>query len=193
MHFLWRWLLYLLVAGSKRSTPHQRAALDDEAGRRKKGMRREVVTAVRKAQIIPLSSTVSSQSFHLLPGKLKLLHHTLTSCSLSLSKTRPSLSRCLGRVVPLGQKMTNIPQIFIFQLQRGDGRGGGGERETRWWRGGGGEVRPLPLPLSAQTKEAAATIIQSQKRDEKQMQRGRGAQRNSEYKDLFFFNMFRYF
>lgn len=35
-----------------------------------------------------------------------------------------------------------------------------------------GKVRPLPLLLSAQTKDVSATIIQSQKRDEKQIQRG---------------------
>lgn len=111
----------------------------------------------------------------------QLLHHTLSSCSLSLTHT---LS---GRVVPLSQKMSNIPKIFIFKLQkerqwkrrrkgesnmvmkrrrrrRGERHGDEEEKE--------GKVRPLPLLLSAQTKDVSATIIQSQKRDEKQIQRG---------------------
>ena len=48
--------------------------------------------------------------------------------------------------------------------RRGERHGDGEEKE--------GKVRPLPLLLSAQTKDVSATIIQSQKRDEKQIQRG---------------------
>lgn len=71
-------LLYLLAARSKWSTPHQKAARDDEGGRwYGSSQKSSNHTAINR--LMSVFSPVARQT--------QLLHHTLTSCSLCLSRT----------------------------------------------------------------------------------------------------------
>lgn len=104
MHFLWAWLLHLLVAGVKE------IHASSKAGKR-------ATRAVAGAGGDEERGGKSRE------GKLKYQQSYLslfTCCQAnstpSVAPTHPSLSWRLSRVVPLSQKMTNIPQIFFFYL-----------------------------------------------------------------------------
>lgn len=156
MHFLWAWLLHLLVAGVKE------IHASSKAGKR-------ATRAVAGAGGDEERGGKSRE------GKLKYQQSYLslfTCCQAnstpSVAPTHPSLSWRLSRVVPLSQKMTNIPQIFFFlsfnrrkrsKSKEGGGGGGGGGR-MKWRRRGGGEVRPLLLSDSAQTAVISKRDIQ---------------------------------
>lgn len=145
MHFLWAWLLHLLVAGVKE------IHASSKAGKR-------ATRAVAGAGGDEERGGKSRE------GKLKYQQSYLslfTCCQAnstpSVAPTHPSLSWRLSRVVPLSQKMTNIPQIFFFIFQSQKEKQKQRRRRRRWWwrkdemkkeRGRGGQA-PTAFRLSA--------------------------------------------
>lgn len=177
MHFLWRWLVsgksqgksdpHLIKSRQKDDERFPQVRIDERGGNNiEKGWNHTINS------LIPAFSPVARQT------PTSYAHKLLAP----LYTPHRSLLWCLSRVVPHGQKMTNIPPIFIFHLHKGRQtqrrrrkRDGVMKRRRRRRRSG-----PFHFHSQPWQKRQQQPLYSHQKRYEKQMQRGRGAQQNRE-------------